>query len=70
MNIKITSAPAWEWVVPTATDHYYDFSGDPITLIEPEEEKPEVCPEVHNTTPVDADRAMAAVRAMCAGGGR
>lgn len=26
---------------------------------------PELPPEVHNTRPVDAERAMAAVRAMC-----
>lgn len=28
---------------------------------------PENCPEVHNTAPVDPDRAMAAVSAMCGG---
>jgi hypothetical protein len=31
----------------------------------PERKPPEVPPEVHNTTPIDSDRCMAAVRAMC-----
>lgn len=29
---------------------------------------PQVCPEVHNKEPVNPERAMAAVRSMCAGG--
>jgi hypothetical protein len=49
----------------TLTGNGYVYIGPGIELEVTYEDRPEVCPEVWNTQPVDAEKAMAAVRAMC-----
>jgi hypothetical protein len=47
----------------TLTGNGYVYIGPGMEVIE--EDRPEVCPEVWNTQPVDAEKAMAAVRSVC-----
>jgi hypothetical protein len=53
----------WVHTEPMLTGSGYVYIGPGMEVIE--EERPEVCPEVWNTQPVDADKAMAAVRSVC-----
>lgn len=38
-----------------------------VEVIEPAPPRPEIPAEVHNATPVDADRCMRATRSLCGG---
>ena len=58
--------PTWpnvECIVVTDEDFELEATADAIDAALAR--KPEVPPEVWNDTPIDPDRAMAAVRAMC-----
>lgn len=57
--------PSWPNVQLVADEDYValDFAVDAIEAAL----RPQVPPEVWNEAPVDGDRAMAAVRAMCGG---
>lgn len=54
----------------SALTGYEVYEGDQLVYSDAmtvQESGPEIPPECHNTRPVDGERCMAAVRAMCAG---